>query len=135
MTINYTICNGRFKRDGDSQEGDVHSFGIVLVELLTGKKLGDRTMPLGKNLVTWATPLLNKKKVYMLDFTLKVERVFSSDTCMHDCSQKYYISFQIVYKILTKVILSYNCIELNRILIPRLMFTETTFCQNDNFFQ
>ncbi|KQK12327.1 hypothetical protein BRADI_1g02970v3 [Brachypodium distachyon] len=50
----------------DTEEGCLqqYSFGVVLLELLTGRKPVDHTMPRGQqNLVTWATPRLSEDKV------------------------------------------------------------------------
>ncbi|KAJ0981224.1 hypothetical protein J5N97_009479 [Dioscorea zingiberensis] len=46
-----------------NQKSDVYSFGVIL-ELLTGRKPVDHTMPKGKqSLVTWATLKLSEDKV------------------------------------------------------------------------
>ncbi|KAJ3687552.1 hypothetical protein LUZ61_016716 [Rhynchospora tenuis] len=47
-----------------TQKGDIYGFGVVLLELLTGRKPVDHTMPRGQqSLVTWATPRLGEDKV------------------------------------------------------------------------
>lgn len=47
-----------------TRKSDIYSFGVVLLELLTGRKAVDYTMPEGQqSLVTWATPLLSEDKV------------------------------------------------------------------------
>ncbi|MCD7445811.1 hypothetical protein HAX54_000049 [Datura stramonium] len=47
-----------------TKKSDIYSFGVVLLELLTGRKAVDYKMPEGQqSLVTWATPLLSEDKV------------------------------------------------------------------------
>jgi serine/threonine protein kinase len=44
-------------------KSDVYSYGLVLLELLTGRKPADMSQPPGQeNLVSWARPLLTSKE-------------------------------------------------------------------------
>ncbi|KAF9610715.1 hypothetical protein IFM89_024565, partial [Coptis chinensis] len=46
------------------QKSDVFSYGVILLELLSGRKPIDRTLPRGQqSLVIWATPKLSEDKV------------------------------------------------------------------------
>ncbi|KAH7300269.1 hypothetical protein KP509_24G053800 [Ceratopteris richardii] len=47
-----------------SAKSDIYSFGVVLLELLTGKRSMDKTRPNGEqNLAAWARPYLNRDRL------------------------------------------------------------------------
>ncbi|KAG6737155.1 hypothetical protein POTOM_059810 [Populus tomentosa] len=53
-----------FQHGKISDKTDVYAFGVVLLELISGRKPIEATKPLGEeNLVLWAKPLLQKGKV------------------------------------------------------------------------
>lgn len=57
-------------------QSDVYGFGVVLLEMLTGSRVMDRSRPKGKhNLVEWSKPyLFNKRKIVtIMDPNLKGE--------------------------------------------------------------
>ncbi|XP_012856895.1 PREDICTED: protein kinase 2B, chloroplastic-like [Erythranthe guttata] len=56
---------------------DVYGFGVVLVELLTGRKSIDKNRPINEyNLVDWATPYLRRKKNLSRIMDPKIEGQF-----------------------------------------------------------
>ncbi|EXB24351.1 Receptor-like serine/threonine-protein kinase [Morus notabilis] len=59
-------------------KSDVYSYGVVLLELLTGRKPVDLSQPPGQeNLVAWARPLLTSKEGLetMIDWAIKSEMI------------------------------------------------------------
>ncbi|MCO5597442.1 hypothetical protein L7F22_051520 [Adiantum nelumboides] len=61
-------------------KSDIYSFGVVLLELLSGRKPVDHTLPRGEqSLVTWATPRLTEDKVLqVVDPRLKSDYPFKA---------------------------------------------------------
>lgn len=68
MTVNYTpnlfsLCS--LFEGHLTKKSDIYSFGVVLLELMSGKRSFDKNRPSGEhNLVEWAKPYLsNKRKI------------------------------------------------------------------------
>ncbi|KAL4582339.1 hypothetical protein LXL04_006886 [Taraxacum kok-saghyz] len=53
------VCRGQQPEDGFAVKSAIYTFGVILLEILTGMKVYDKRRPLKKqNLVEWAIPLL-----------------------------------------------------------------------------
>ncbi|KAF8042323.1 hypothetical protein BT93_A0826 [Corymbia citriodora subsp. variegata] len=62
----YGYCAPEYARSGElTLKSDVFSFGVVLLELITGRKAIDTTKPIDEqNLVAWAQPKFRDPKLY-----------------------------------------------------------------------
>lgn len=61
-----------------SSKSDIYSFGVVLLELLTGKRSMDKTRPNGEqNLAVWARPYLNGRSRLLEIIDPRLENNFS----------------------------------------------------------
>ncbi|CAI9090935.1 OLC1v1025831C1 [Oldenlandia corymbosa var. corymbosa] len=60
----YGYCAPEYERHGElTTKSDIYSFGVVLLELITGRKALDTTKPTDEqNLVTWAQPYFKDPK-------------------------------------------------------------------------
>ena len=69
----------------------MYSFGVVLLELLTGRKSVDKTRP-GKeqSLVDWARPKLNDKRKLLQIIDPRLENQYSVRAAQKACSLAYY---------------------------------------------
>ncbi|KAK3005879.1 hypothetical protein RJ639_017520 [Escallonia herrerae] len=73
----YGYCAPEYERSGElTLKSDVYGFGVVLLELITGRRAVDTTRPTAEqNLVTWAQPIFRDPKRFpeMADPLLKRE--------------------------------------------------------------
>ena len=69
----------------------MYSFGVVLLELLTGRKSVDKTRPgREQNLVDWARPKLNDKRKLLQIIDPRLENQYSVRAAQKACSLAYY---------------------------------------------
>ncbi|XP_051127937.1 proline-rich receptor-like protein kinase PERK3 [Andrographis paniculata] len=68
-------------------KSDVYSYGVVLLELLTGRKPVDMSQPSGQeNLVTWARPILREKERLEELGDPKLERKYPKEDFFRVCT-------------------------------------------------
>ena len=72
----YGYCAPEYQRTGQlTLKSDIYSFGVVLLELITGRRVIDPTKPNGKqNLITWVSfPDLSNKVFFLsIHFAYKI---------------------------------------------------------------
>lgn len=69
----------------------MYSFGVVLLEMLTGRKSVDKTRPSKEqNLVDWARPKLNDKRKLLQIVDPRLENQYSVRAAQKACSLAYY---------------------------------------------
>lgn len=69
----------------------MYSFGVVLLELLTGRKSVDKTRPSKEqSLVDWARPKLNDKRKLLQIIDPRLENQYSVRAAQKACSLAYY---------------------------------------------
>ncbi|KAK7305730.1 hypothetical protein VNO77_43640 [Canavalia gladiata] len=65
-----------------TKKSDIYSFGVVLLEIMSGKRSLDKNRPTGEhNLVEWAKPLISKRKISQVMDT-RIEGQYSSREAM-----------------------------------------------------
>lgn len=66
-----------------TKESDLYNFGVVLLEIMSGKRAVDKNRPLREqNLVEWAKPLLNSKRKISQVMDVRIEGQYSSREAM-----------------------------------------------------
>lgn len=62
----YGYCAPEYAMSGRlTVKADIYSFGVVLLELITGRQAFDITRPMGKqSLIAWSSPFLNDRKQF-----------------------------------------------------------------------
>ena len=77
----YGYCAPEYQRTGQlTLKSDIYSFGVVLLELITGRRVIDPTKPNGKqNLITWVSFPDLSNKVFFFIYSLCIQ------DCIEDC--------------------------------------------------
>ncbi|KAL2520449.1 Protein kinase APK1A [Forsythia ovata] len=73
----------RSYREALTAKSDIYSFGMVLLEILSGKKVTDKNRPLGEhNLVEWANPYPMNKRRMLCILEPRLEGQYSSSQAL-----------------------------------------------------